>query len=352
MADANMLDLTEVEDDRGRILTGAGVSQESLEEVIDAHEERHAPAEAESKPDQHAPSDIPKAEADKPGRVSANARDGETGQFTKPTRGQRRFDQLTKEREDAKREAQGYRERYEKLEAELKARPAPESSPRDLSAPSPTPSPAASVRAPEPGAAPTPSQRPRPTPDEVGTKYQTWRDYEDDLFSWRDEQKAQNLESLARQVFAQQQAESQFYGYVNSVREKGRSKYPDFDQKIHDPAFDAIHFPGPTLQAIAEAPSSEDIQYALASDHALAKRLAAEANPYRVGMILASLSGGSAATPASTPTPVASTPPPPYQPVGGRAKTATPSLDELANTGDDYDKSGYRERRRREREGR
>jgi len=338
------LDLVEVEDDHGRILTGAGVSQDSLEEVIDAHEERKAPVEpsAVEKPSEAAP------DKDAPAKATAEVgRDKENGQFTKQPRGQRRFDQLVKEREEQKRRA----DQYEARIRELEARSAPVSSPPVSPAPeSVSPAPKATPAVPEAAAAATP-QRARPTPDEVGTKYQTWRDYEDDLFAWRDEQKAINYEQVARQVYQQQQAEHAFVSHVNEVRDKGRSKYPDFDQKIHDPAFDAIHFPGFTLQAIAEAPASEDIQYRLASDHALAKQLAAERNPVRVGMLLASLSGGSAASPASAQPPVVTPAPPPYQPVGGRAKSATPSLDELANSGEDYDKSGHREQRRRSREG-
>jgi hypothetical protein len=350
MSESNTLDLVEVEDDHGRILTGAGGSQDSLEEVIDAHEERKAPVEpsAVEKPAEVAP------DKDTAAKTAAQVeRDKETGQFTKPTRGQRRFDQLVKEREEQKRRA----DQYEAELKELRSRPTP-SAPIPAVSPaieSVTPAPKATPAVSEAAAAATPARQ-RPTPDEVGTKYQTWRDYEDDLFAWRDEQKAINYEQVARQVWQQQQAEQAFVSKVNEASAKGRQKYPDFDQKIHAPDFDKIWFPGPTLQAIAKSPVSEDIQYRLASDLALARRLAAEQDPIEVGDILAeirySLSGGSAASPASAQPPVVTPAPPPYQPVGGRAKSATPSLGELANSGDDYDKSGYREQRRRSREGR
>lgn len=343
MADANLLDLTEVEDSKGRILTGAGVSEESLEEVIDAHEERHAPPDAVREPVVSDPAGKPD-----PAAASTPARDESTGQFTKEPKGQKRYALLYKEREDARREIEDWKGKYAKLEADLKARPTPSPSPAAQPAPAAAILPTTAPPGSEGAAAPA-----RPMPDEVGTKYQTWKDYEDALWQWRADAQQRDIAALIQNVLGEREATSAFKGHVNEVWAKGRAKYPDFEQKLSDPAFDAIVFPGPTLQAIAEAPASEDIQYRLASDHAAAKALAAETNPYRVGMILAALSGGPpAASPASGPAPVLSTPPAPYQPVGGRAKSATPSLEERAESGDDYDSSGYREARRREREGR
>jgi hypothetical protein len=101
---------------------------------------------------------------------------------------------------------------------------------------------------------------------------------------------------------------------------------------------------------IASLPNAEHIEYAIAKDADLARRLA-KATDVEFGMIVSQLAPASAvASPASTARTESPTVPKPYQPVGsGSSTTVIPSSALTQKAGHDFDKSGYREQRAKER---
>src|SRR5262245_2577834 len=158
-------DLTPVSAEQdGRVLTGVGVTKEALETVMERHAETPDPAPPEPKPDTGPAEPVPKQ-----------------------TRGARRFDQLTGEREAEKRRADAAEAELTKLKAELAQRAAV--------VPPATSSPVSAE--PVAPAAPSPT-RAKPTEDEIGTKYQTYGDFVEDLADWKAEQRFAALDFDAR----------------------------------------------------------------------------------------------------------------------------------------------------------
>lgn len=136
---------------------------------------------------------------------------------------------------------------------------------------------------------------------------------------------------------------------VAESAERGREIYPDFQAKLDS---STVSFPGIILESIARAPGSEHIQYALASDPALAERIAKMANdkgqildPVALGVELGRLGAvdSRARIPASREPVATSKAPAPVQPVVGGSRTATKTLDEIAATGsyDDYKRARH-----------
>ncbi len=324
--------MTSVEQD-GRILTGVGVSAEELETTL----ERHARPGTEPLPQ---PESDPPAESQQP--VTDTPRN-EQGQFTKPTRGQKRFDQLTKEREDASRRADA----AERERDELKQRLAVTTSP--------TPSaPAPATPAPEPVREPAtaPHSRQKPMEDQVGTTYQTYGEYVEDLADWKAEQRLATMDFDAR-IRASIEADRASRSRQDTVTQavtRGRAAFADFDAVLNAPHMTAANWPADKIEAIASVDAPEQVQYALGKDPALAERLRT-LDPITFGRELTKLIAPvSVASPASTARTMVATPPAPYQPVAGGGKTTVPSSADLASRGDsDFDRSGYREQRARER---
>ena len=134
--------------------------------------------------------------------------------------------------------------------------------------------------------------------------------------------------------------------------QRGRAVYgPDFDAAVSAPHLMANNWPQYLIDAINAEPEPEHIKYRLGKDPELANRIRTM-NPVFAGYELAKLIPSAAVAPtASTARTVASPPPPPMQPVGGGGKTTAASSADLAMraTDFDYDRSGYREARARER---
>ena len=331
MSDPADLTTVSVEHD-GRIFSGVGVSEDSLSETIDA---RETPAEPETV-DSGAP-----AGSHEPAESAApsETRDPKTGQFTKPTRGQKRFDQLTFAQKEAERRADAAEARASELEARLNQQPREQSPPPQHAAQeSPTPQ----VQA----------TRAKPVEDEVGAKYATYADFVEDLADWKAEQRlaAMNFDARFDQRIEADRAARQRADHYREVFTRARRTYPDFDAVLttHQVTF-------PDLRIFDQLPNLEHVLYALAKDEQLARKIAqlSQSNPVLAGLELARLSpSSSVASPASTGRTAGSPVPPPYQPVGSGSQTASPSSAEIANrSGDDYDSSGYRERRAAERKG-
>ncbi len=296
----------------GRILTGVGVSQDNLAETMD----RHAEAEPESAAPTQARTD--------------------TGQFQpaqpKQTRGQRRFDELTREREEARREAADAKRERDELRARLSA-PAEQRQPEPPSRPSAVP-PAADARS-------------KPIEDEIGTKYQSYADFAEDLADWKVEQRlgAFDIDARVRQGIEADRETRHFADTVSGVFTKARQSYPDFDAVIAQGPGSQIDFGKQRRDWLVSRPDADHVLYAIARDGAFASRLASMTD-IDFGIAVSQLSQA-AASPASAPR--ESSVPAPYSPVGSGSRTASVPLSELPKkAGYDFDSSGYREKRARE----
>ncbi len=305
----------------GRTLSGMGASPDQLEAVM----ERHAPEEPASSGTAGTPT---------------TAEGGAEPPAPHPTRGQKRFAELTAERDAAKAEAataKAEREALARERDELKAR---------------TPAPAAET--PKPAATEPPKDFDFPDyetylSEHPDTTYDAWRRKELAAFAaWDREQN--NVESVVAKALESDRARRSLDDKVASSRAKGREAYADFDTVLKSGPGASVNL-GPTPEQaqrrcamIFQHPQSEHLQYAIMKDGDLAARLGAM-DDISFGMEIAKLT-----TPATKPQERRVTPPPaPYQPVNGNsATTPTPSA-ELAGKGFDFDKSGYREKRAAER---
>ncbi len=301
-------------DDAGRVLTGVGTTTAALEKTM----ERHAPdVPAASEPASQQPSE------------------------PRQSRGQKRFDQLTKERETYREQAEAAARERDDLRTKLEAA-------------SRTPAPPATmpVEQPPPPAAST-QTRSKPNENEVGSKYETYADFIEDLADWKAEQRlsAQDFDAqIRRSIEADRASRSRDERSIQSVT-RGRARYADFDAVLKGAThFQSTDWPNWQGEAINELPEPEHIYYQLAKDRALAERLKG-LNPVQYGIELAKLiPASSVAVPASTQSAGTVTPPVPYQPVGAGSKTTAPPLADLPKKAQfDFDASGYRERRAAER---
>lgn len=280
--------------------------------------------------ERHAPvPDAPAADAPpSPATAAAAAQSAETAQ--KPSRGQKRFDELTAQREAAKREADDAKREAAELRARLEAAEQARHTPPPPTAQTP----------------PAP-RRPKPLEEQVGTTYPTYGDYIEDLADWKAEQRlaAVDFDARIRDSIEADRASRSFRDQVRDAFAAGPKVYADFDAMLQR---SRVQFSPAQQLAIIQTPGAEHVLYALAKDDALAQRVAAS-DPIRFGFELARLVPASGvASPASTPQTGTSVAPPPYQPVGsGTQTTVVPSASLIQ--GFDFDKSGYRERRAAER---
>ncbi len=301
----------------GRVLTGGpGASLEVLEQAV----ERTAP------------------EHDATEKTSQAASD------SKPTRGQARFSELTKEREAAKQAAKDANDRAVALEARLKAveertaqtgTPGPDGSQSRADAATSSHQEAASS-----------TSRPKPSEEEVGTTYKTYGDYVEDLTEWKAEQREHRSN--------QERAHASRVEKWTAERTTAAALYPDFDAMLKTgPGADIDLSPDPEkavarVQMLMEIPGGAHVVYKLAKDATEAARLATlddRAFGFAVARLLPPESNG--AHPASPQTPRASKAPQPYQPVQGGGKTTAATSAEIAAKGGGFDE--YRLKRAAER---
>ena len=309
----------------GRILSGVGASAEELAETMD----RHTPEESQI---------APVSDATPAPEPAATATATEAAPEKPLTRGQKRFAELTREREDARREAAALRTEIEQLKASKATAAAPVPPAASPSVAAPSPAKPAETRA-------------KPVEDEIGTKYQSYADFVEDLADWKAEQRLAGLDFDA-QIRNRIEADRASRSFQDTVAKKlaaGREAYPDFDAVR---AASDVKFPGDVLATILDMDEAAHVIYQLAKDRSLAERVAS-ADPYQVGLILGSLrTAQTGALPASPARSTVTPPPAPYQPVQGGSKTTVPPSADLAKAGFDFDKSGYRERRAAERSSR
>lgn len=304
----------DIELPNGVVMSGMGGDTEAMRLTF---EERHEELQP-SKPDD-----------DKPIETAA------VQEKPKPLRGQARFDALTAERETEKRRADAAEARAKDLEAKLAAPPQP-----------------AAREEPKPAVV-EPTRRAKPLAADVGTKYPTYEDFVEDLSDWKAEQRitstVQDLDARSTARIEADRASRSRADLANSAFARGRTAYPDFDAVLK--SVDDILISPAHQQAIMSVPDFEHVMYGLAKDRNLLQAVLKIQNPVQFGIELAKiLPSAAVASPASTAPVVRSTnAPAPVQPVGSGSRTTSPSLDELAErAGEDFDNSGYRERRARE----
>lgn len=309
----------------GRVLTGMGVSAEALAEVV----ERQAP---ESSADAAISSDTAAADdaSSETAQPSTQADRNPDGTFKKPSRGAKRFDELTREREEANRRADAAEAKARALEARL-------------SQPPTKPEPVREVAPPPDSATQT---RPKPTEDEVGTKYPAYADFVEDLADWKAEQRLAQIDFDAR-IRTSIEADRASRGFASQVQDtytKARQSYPDFDAVL---AANTTPFPVALAPRILALPKAEHVLYALAKDPAALARIGTMTDPFEQGLALAQLipPDGVASTASTRPVVRPTQAPAPIQPVGTGSKTTSPPLEELAASGD-YD--AYKQRRQSE----
>ncbi len=302
---SDSLEQVSVESPDGRILTGVGAPVESLQETVESRSEA-------------APEPVSDAAA------TPSPERSEGGQFkAKEPKGRARFQELTSERDTYKGQAESALERAERAErelSELKSKPQAQSQP---------------VTEPEPA----PVVRARPSEDEVGAKYPTYADFVEDLADWKAEKRILAAKEEFQQILSERDMRQSLSSHVQTIGSRGREAYKDFDTVIQA---SPVLFSPDHQRAILMAPHSEHVQYALASDLALAERIAAITDPFLLGLEFAKLGPSSVSapssprvvSPASTPAGVSSKAPAPYQPVGTGTKTTSPPLEDLAAAGD------------------
>ncbi len=264
----------------------------------------------------------------------------------KPSRGAKRFDQLTGEREQARREAQDATQRALQLEERLKALETRQS-PSE-----PTPRPAA------------PAGRAKPLEAEVGVKYPTYADFVEDLSDWKAEQRISQLDFDARirQSIEADRASRSLADRWQQTTASARQVYADFDAVVSTgpganiPLASDPKVADERVMMLVNTPGGEHVIYQLAKNAAETQRLA-RLSDRDFGFAVARLlpAEASVASPASTGLPRAVVAPPPYQPVGAGGKTTASTLDETTkratvNGTIDYD-AGPREFFARQRTG-
>ena len=276
----------------GRTLTGVGVSEDDLHDVVD----REAPATGP-------------AEANVPASADAVP--------PKPTRGQARFSELTAKAKEAATRAEAAEKKAADLEARLAA---------------PRQEPPAPTRV-EPQPAAPQYTRPEPTEDDIGAKYKTYAEFTRDQALWVWEQQQGGIQEHIQRVLAAERAAHAHQAQVDSTRVKGRAAYADFDAILQSGPGAGVQMPMAALQAIYALPNSEHVQYALMKDGGLAQRVAqlAFTDPFAFATEILKLAPP-AALPASTGA-VSAILPAPVQPVGASSKTTIPSSAEYAHRG-------------------
>ena len=320
--------VTSVEDAQGRILSGVGATVEDLEKTM----ERHAPPEPET------PVEAPATQQPPPPQES------------KPTRGQKRFSELTSERDKERHAREAAERERDELRAKLAAGTTqPASRPADDARITASPQHSGEVSR---GSDRPEHQRP-PEPDfekdyeaHVGEKYQTYgaavQAFNRDYVQWSQAE----IDARIRSSIEADRASREFTSTIQQTLTKGKELHPDVDAVRTQGPGSQIVLPGPKLEAIVKSPYAAHFIYEIAKDAALAQRLAS-ASDIEFGMELARISPSATSAPPASPVVTGSSmPPAPYQPVGSGSKTTAPPLDDLVKkAGHDFDKSGYREKR-------
>lgn len=315
---------TEVEHD-GRIFAGVGATEESLKQTIADLEARKDATEPTSESGATAP--------------------------VKPEPIHKRIAKLTADREEVGKQLNSALDQVQALTKRLEA----VEKERQQSAPAAQPEPV-QPRQPAPAAPPAITEEPklesylRQIGQPGGPK-----DWDEAQQAFAQANNAYILQAVG-QVVGQQQQQQQTAQTFLGMKQRGSQKYPDFDAKIA--AMDAYPiFPVEMQRATVGRPNAEDIWYKWATDPLFALQSVSaftSGNAQAFDQMLSTVTPTVPApsVPAASPVPAITVPPPPMQPVGGASPTQARTLDDLAaRGGEDYDSSGWRERRAQDRRG-
>lgn len=301
-------------EDNGRILTGVGVPAESLSAAMDrGTPEPVTPERATPATDPATPDTTTATSAD-----ASTVERNDDGTFKK-TRGQRRFDALTKEREDAHRAASTVAAENADLRRRLEAL---ERAPN-------RPSVAAEV---EPPIDATPA---KPALEQF-TSYEDWQEALTDWKVARAEEKLlKEFDARASKRLDDERASRSLAESIESVWAKGREVFPDFEESMRLDTVDLTPVKDLLLHAALRSGRPERVFYAISKDPAFAADVLKARDPLTMGLLIADrVPVASVASPASTRPTVVTKAPPPYQPVGSGSKTTSPPLEDLAAKGD------------------
>ncbi len=322
----------------GKVLTGIGAPSEALTAHMDRLPPDDTPAK-ESGTGAAAGGDAPAA-----------APEPSTPQ---QTRGQKRFSELTHERDTARAETTTERTKREAIEkevVELRAKVQQAATPQQAAQAQQQLTRAEDRQQAQPVngqrfAFPAYETAIEQYPD---LTYDQWQDAKLEAFGqWKDAQ----FDARIQARFDNERTTRSLNDHADSVWAKGRSVYKDFDQMRSSGPGAPVHL-GKTDHETMERnayvlnhPRAEHIAYAILKDGDLARRLQ-QASALQFGSMIAEIAPQAA--PASTP--AQATPPVPYQPVGSGSSTATATLEDTVKRGGyEFDKSGYREMRARQR---
>lgn len=302
----------EVELPNGVIAAGMGGNVDAIAEQLEQRHEERQPAAA-----------TPQTQV--------------TDQLEKPqTRGQKRFTQLAAERDTAN-------SRADALERELNALKARQAAPQSTAQ---VTQPARDV----PKSAEFQPTRPKPKFEEFQNNADAYGDFHEALADWAAEQRiartAPQFDARVHAALEADRASRAYDQHVAAILERGTKAYPDFEAMRVKAN---VQLPPGMIPDILRLPNAEHVIYALSTQPDLVKEFWAIPDALSLGARCAQLSPRPAAVvPASTAPAVQTTSAPaPIQPVeASTTRTASTPLHELANHGDDYDSSGYREKRR------
>lgn len=318
----------------GKILTGQGEPSDALTAHIDRRESDEPPASG-------AVTDSQPTAA--PGPVAAPAEP--------QTRGQKRFSELTKERDAATAREKAAVEKATAIErevTELRAKVQQASTPQQAAQAQQQLTQAENKQQ----AQPVNGQRFSFPAYEAAIEqypdltYDQWQDAKLEAFGqWKDAQ----FDARIQARFDSERTSRTIVETAQATHAKGRAVYKDFDTMLAQGPGSQVPLGRDYQEAMDRAqmilrhPRTEHLQYAILKDGDLARKLQ-QASPMEFGMLVAEI-----AAPAPAAAPAHPAPPAPFQPVGsGSSTTATPSS-ELAKRGFDFDSSGYREKRAAER---
>jgi hypothetical protein len=325
-------------DDKGRTLSGVGVSADDLQATIDERQPEPAPEKkslgtrlVDAVIEDRAPATTPLVSTEPPPLA----------------KGRVRYQELTHARDAEKARADAAEQRARELEARLQQPPA---RPDSLLGPGAAPAPERGTG--QPAALP-PSQplstRPEPSEDDVGTTYATYGAFVKDHHAWTWEQQQPSIQQQILQGIQAHQQQQQFLTHMESVRAKGRAAYSDFDQLLQTGPGTFVPMPAPAVQAILDHPASEHLQYQIMKNGELAQRLAqlAGQNPYAFALELVKLVP--VAVPAVPSNGHQPPPPAPMQPVGTGSRSTVLTAVDYAEKGDyeNYKRVREAERNRR-----
>ncbi len=289
-----------IELESGVTLTGIGGDLDAIRESIEDRQDAQAPPPAKIEPPTPAQPEV------------------------KKTRGQKRFDELTAQRETEARERAAEKLRADTAEARIKELES------KFTAATTAPAPAATIEA--------PVTRQKPTEAMVGDKYQTYADFVEDLADWKAEQrdiKLQNdLDARSTARIEADQASRTLAATANDAFTRGRAAYPDFDAMLK--SADGVIIPLDYQKAILRVPHAEHVMYGLAKDQAKLKAILAITDGVQLGMELAQFMPRESVAPPASTAPVVRTTnaPAPIQPVGAGSRTTSPTAEELAAKGE------------------